>query len=176
MNFQCVDFPSYLPFLTPFFQDGWLRTGDIGFMDDEGILYIVDRRKELIKYKAMQIAPAELEGILLTHPSVMDVGVVGVVGEDASIGEVPRAFIVLRPDQKDEKDATSFDPKSGKSCQPNKGKKAQEIQDFIASKVTNYKRLRGGVVFLDEIPKNPSGKILRRFLRDMSKTDEKSKL
>ncbi|MCO5549619.1 hypothetical protein L7F22_003092 [Adiantum nelumboides] len=166
--------------LTPSFssllQDGWLRTGDIGFMDDEGILYIVDRRKELIKYKAMQIAPAELEGILLTHPSVMDVGVVGVVGEDASIGEVPRAFIVLRPDQKDAKDAPSFDQKSGKACQPNQGKKAKEIEEFIASKVTNYKRLRGGVVFLDEIPKNPSGKILRRFLRDMSKADEKSKL
>jgi acyl-CoA synthetase (AMP-forming)/AMP-acid ligase II len=120
--------------------DGWLHTGDIGHADEDGHFFIVDRLKELIKYKGMQIAPAELEAVLLSHPSVADAAVVPRTDEDA--GEIPQAFVVLKA------------PAS-----------ADELMAFVAQRVAPYKKVRQ-VDFIDAIPKSPSGKILRRILRD----------
>ncbi len=124
--------------------EGWLHTGDVGRFDSDGHLYIVDRVKELIKYKGFQVPPAELEALLLTHPDVADVAVIGVPDDEA--GELPKAFIVRKPDT-----AVS----------------AEDIQAFVKDKVASYKQVRQ-VVFVDEIPKSASGKILRRMLRDGS--------
>jgi acyl-CoA synthetase (AMP-forming)/AMP-acid ligase II len=125
--------------------DGWLRTGDIATADDQGYFFIVDRLKELIKYKGFQVAPAELEGLLLTHPAVADAAVVPLPDDEA--GEIPKAFVVLKPDT----DATAVT--------------AQTLMDFVAGEVSHYKQIRH-VEFIDAIPKSPSGKILRRLLRD----------
>jgi acyl-CoA synthetase (AMP-forming)/AMP-acid ligase II len=124
--------------------DGWLHTGDIGHADQDGHFFIVDRLKELIKYKGMQVAPAELEGVLLSHPAVADAAVVPLQDEDA--GEIPRAFVVLKSP------AT-----------------ADELMTFVAGRVAPYKKVRR-VDFIDAIPKSPSGKILRRLLRDVAAT------
>jgi 4-coumarate--CoA ligase len=123
-------------------DDGWLHTGDIGHVDADGHLYVVDRLKELIKYKGFQVAPAELEGLLLTHPAVADAAVVGLPDEEA--GEVPVGYVVLKPDQ---------------------SVNESELRTFIGDQVASYKQLRR-VVFLDAIPKSPSGKILRRILKE----------
>lgn len=118
--------------------DGWLRTGDMGYADEEGRLYVVDRLKELIKYKGRQVAPAELEAVLLSHPAIADTGVIPSPNEEA--GEVPKAFVVLKGE------AT-----------------AHEIMEFVAARVAPHKRIRL-VEFVNEIPKSSSGKILRRIL------------
>ncbi len=120
-------------------RDGWLYTGDIATMDEDGYVYIVDRKKELIKYKGFQVAPAELEGLLLEHPAVSDAAVIGVLDEEA--GEVPKAFVVTNDD-----DLT-----------------AAEIMEWVAGQVAGFKQVRQ-VEFVDQIPKNPSGKVLRRVL------------
>lgn len=120
-------------------------------MDDEGFLFIIDRRKELIKYKGFQVAPAELEALLLSHPAIMDVGVTGVV-EDEDVGEVPRAFVVLRPDKAGDA-GEPYRPDGSKRLQPDASKIAREIEEYVASRMANYKRLRGGVVIMTEIPK-----------------------
>ena len=125
-------------------SDGWLHTGDIGHIDEDGHLYIVDRLKELIKYKGFQVAPAELEALLLTNPSVADAAVIGRPDEEA--GEIPVAFVVLKPDQ---------------HCT------ADDIKAFVAGQVATYKQLRE-VHFIDAVPKSASGKILRRVLRDQA--------
>ncbi|KAJ9638944.1 hypothetical protein H2199_006805 [Coniosporium tulheliwenetii] len=127
--------------------DGWLKTGDIAYADAQGKFFIVDRKKELIKVKGNQVAPAELEALLLEHPAVADAAVIGVTinGE-----ELPRAYIVL-------KQGTQATEK--------------EIQDFMKGKVSRTKRLDGGVRFVDVIPKNPSGKILRKMLREQAKAE-----
>jgi acyl-CoA synthetase (AMP-forming)/AMP-acid ligase II len=125
--------------------EGWYRTGDIGHVDEQGYFYIVDRLKELIKYKGMQVAPAELEALVLTHPAVADAAVIPSPDEEA--GEVPKAFIVLKAGQK----AT-----------------AQEIMDFVAGKVAPHKRIRR-LDFVEAIPKSASGKILRRVLVDQER-------
>ncbi|EFA06717.1 Luciferin 4-monooxygenase-like Protein [Tribolium castaneum] len=135
-----------------FTSDGWLLTGDLGYYDQDEYFYIVDRLKELIKYKGFQVAPAELEAVILSHPKVQDVGVVGL--PDESSGELPVAFVVKKP-------GANLTEK--------------EIIDFVAGKVSSQKRLRGGVIFVPAIPKNPSGKILRRELRKML-SEFKSKL
>ncbi len=122
--------------------DGWLHTGDVGFIDDDGHLTVVDRVKELIKVKGFQVAPAELEALLLTHPAVADAAVIGVPDDEA--GELPRAFVVLKPGQE---------------------LAATDITDFTREHVATYKVIHD-VVFTDAIPKSPSGKILRRMLRD----------
>ncbi len=122
--------------------DGWLHTGDIGHADADGHFSIVDRLKELIKYKGFQVPPAELEALLVTHPAVADVAVVGVPDDEA--GELPKAFIVLKPD------TTAS---------------AEELQAFVAERVASYKQVRE-IAFVAEIPKSASGKILRRLLRD----------
>ncbi|KAG8169066.1 hypothetical protein KVR01_001815 [Diaporthe batatas] len=128
----------------------WLRTGDVAHCEEYRtgtIWHIVDRIKELIKVKGNQVAPAELEGLLLEHPAVADVGVIGVTIDGE---EVPRAYI----------------QKSAGATATGK-----EIAEWMAGKVTRYKRLKGGVVFVDAIPKNPSGKILRKILREKAKEE-----
>jgi len=122
-------------------SEGWLRSGDVGYCDAEGSLFIVDRIKELIKTNGRQVAPAELETILLSHSSVADAAVIPMPDEQA--GEVPKAFVVLRSV---EKDAIG-----------------DELMDFVAGLVAPYKRIRS-VEFVSEIPKSPAGKILRRVL------------
>lgn len=122
----------------------WLRTGDIAKYDENGFFYITDRLKELIKVKGFQVSPAELEEIIRSNPKVLDAGVIGI--DHPKHGEVPRAFVVAKPDS---------------------GLTEKELQDFVASKVAEYKRLRGGVQFCAEIPKSGTGKILRKTLRLM---------
>lgn len=124
---------------------GWLRTGDVGRIDADGNLHIVDRIKELIKYKGYQIAPSELEGHLLQHPCVRDAAVIPV--PDAEAGEVPKAFIVLKPQAQ----AT-----------------ADELMAFVTARVAPYKKVRR-VEVVDAIPKSPSGKILRRVLVELER-------
>ncbi len=123
-------------------EDGWLHTGDVGFIDEDGHLTIVDRVKELIKFKGFQVAPAELEALLLTHPGIADAAVIGVPDDEA--GERPRAFIVVKP---------------GQDVSP------EDITAYTAEHVATYKVVHD-IVFTDEIPKSASGKILRRMLRD----------
>jgi len=123
-------------------DDAWLHTGDIGYADAEGYLFVVDRVKELIKYKGMQVAPAELEGVIQAHPAVADVAVIPV--PDLEAGELPKAFVVLKPNT----EAT-----------------ADDIMAYVADRVAPHKKVRL-VEFIDAIPKVPSGKILRRELRD----------
>ncbi|GAB2214372.1 hypothetical protein Droror1_Dr00018715 [Drosera rotundifolia] len=123
-------------------SEGWLHTGDIGYIDDDGDVFIVDRIKELIKYKGFQVAPAELEAVLLTHPSVEDAAVVPLPDEEA--GEIPTACVVMRRNAKESK---------------------EDIMSYVALNVASYKRIRV-VYFMDIIPKSASGKILRRVLRD----------
>ena len=122
--------------------DGWLHTGDVAFIDEDGHMTIVDRVKELIKYKGFQVAPAELEALLLTHPGIADAAVVGVPDDEA--GERPRAFVVVR---------------EGANVS------AEDITEFTGEHVATYKVIHD-VVFTDAIPKSASGKILRRLLRD----------
>ena len=122
-------------------RDGWLYTGDIAKMDEEGYVYILDRKKEMIKYRGYQIAPAELECILMEHPAVRDCAVVGI--PDKASGEIPKAFIVLR-------EKMGADP--------------AELMAFVAQRVAPYKKIRE-VAFIPEVPRNFSGKILRRVLK-----------
>jgi acyl-CoA synthetase (AMP-forming)/AMP-acid ligase II len=118
--------------------DGWLHTGDIATVDEHGAVRIVDRVKELIKYKGYQVAPAELEALLLSHPAIADAAVIGIPDEQA--GEVPKAFVV-----------------------PSATLTPEEVTAFVAERVAPYKKVRA-VELIDEIPKAPSGKILRRVL------------
>ncbi|KAH7401918.1 4-coumarate-CoA ligase-like protein [Phaeosphaeria sp. MPI-PUGE-AT-0046c] len=126
--------------------DGYFKTGDVGYQDKDANFYITDRVKELIKYKGFQVPPAELEGILVSHPNVLDCAVIGLYDKEQAT-EIPRAYVV---------------PKEGL------GKtdlEAKEIADWLSAKVAHHKKLRGGVRFVDEIPKSVSGKILRRVLK-----------
>jgi acyl-CoA synthetase (AMP-forming)/AMP-acid ligase II len=127
-------------------SDGWMRTGDIGYLDSDGCIYLVDRLKELIKYNAQQVAPAELEDIIQSHPNVLDAAVIG--APDEAAGEIPMAFVVR-------KDGAYLD--------------AAELMSFVAVRVAPHKKVRA-VEFVDEIPKSPSGKILRRLLKERVRT------
>lgn len=135
--------------------DGYFKTGDVGFQDNDGNFYITDRVKELIKYKGFQVAPAELEGLLISHPSVDDVAVIGVWKKDEAT-EVPRAYVVPKPGVE------------------GNAKTAENIKDWLQAKVAQHKRLRGGVRFVDEVPKSASGKILRRLLKVKAEDEEKN--
>jgi len=126
-------------------RDGWYHTGDVGYVDGDGYFFIVDRTKELIKYKGLQVAPAELEALLLTHPAVLDAAVVRKADEEA--GEVPKAYVVLRPDE------------------TSKATSGETIMGWVAQRVAPHKRIRD-LEFVDQIPKSASGKILRRVLID----------
>ncbi len=123
-------------------KDGWLHTGDIGMVDDEGYLYIFDRKKDMIICGGYNIYPIELEELLYENPKVLEAAVVGVPNE--KMGEIPKAYISLKPGiEADE----------------------EEIMDYVRERLAKYKKLRA-VEFLDELPKGPTGKILRRELRD----------
>ncbi|EPS64586.1 hypothetical protein M569_10193, partial [Genlisea aurea] len=121
--------------------DGWLHTGDIGFIDGDDELFIVDRLKEIIKYKGFQVAPAEIEALLLTHPAISDAAVVPLKDEEA--GEVPVAFVVKSNGTRVTED---------------------EIKQYISKQVVFYKRI-SRVFFVEAVPKSPSGKILRKDLK-----------
>ncbi|CAN6288651.1 unnamed protein product [Urochloa humidicola] len=123
-------------------NDGWLRTGDAAYFDSDGYLYIVGRLKDVIKYKGFQIAPADLEAVLVEHPEIVDVAVTS--AEDEEAGEIPVAFVVRKS-------------RSSLSC--------TQVMDYVAKQVSPYKKVRK-VVFVESIPRSPAGKVLRRLLKD----------
>jgi acyl-CoA synthetase (AMP-forming)/AMP-acid ligase II len=125
--------------------EGWYHTGDVGYVDEAGWFFIVDRTKELIKYKGLQVAPAELEALLVTHPAVLDAAVIRKADEEA--GEVPLAYVVLKPDE------------------AARGTSGDALMAWVAERVAPHKRIRH-VEFIDQIPKSASGKVLRRVLLD----------
>ncbi|BEJ16823.1 hypothetical protein CspHIS471_0602240 [Cutaneotrichosporon sp. HIS471] len=147
---------------------GWFRTGDVMVRDKHGWFRVVDRVKELIKYKGLQVAPAELEDLLLSHHYIIDAGVVGVEDEKQAT-ELPRAYVVV-------------DPKKAAELQTDRDRRrfAREVVEWAAKRSAPHKKLRGGLVIIDVIPKSPSGKILRRFLRERAAaewaSEEKGKL
>ena len=128
-------------------REGWLKTGDVAWYDDDGYFYITDRVKELIKVRGFPVAPAELEALLLRHEAINDVAVIPL--PDEASGELPRAYIVVQADASNAEKVSE-----------------QDIYEWVKERVANYKRLDGGIVFTDSIPKSASGKILRRILRD----------
>ena len=131
-------------------NERWLRTGDMAYFDSSSpgaIFHIVDRKKELIKVSGFQVSPTELDNLLLSHPDVLDAATVGVVVDG---GEMPRAYVV---------------PRQGAQCS------AGDVQRWVEGRAVRYKRLKGGVVFVDAIPKNASGKVLRKVLRDRAKRE-----
>jgi len=125
-------------------RDGWYWSGDVVTRDREGFYRVVDRQKEMIKYKGFSVAPAEVEAVLLEHPAVKECGVVG--RSDAAAGEIPVAFVALRDGFVDS------------------GKLHEELCAFVADRLTHYKQPRE-VHVIDSVPKTASGKILRRELR-----------
>ena len=127
-------------------RDGWFHTGDVGRRDDKGYVFIVDRKKEFIKYKGFGVGPAEVEAVLCEHPSVADAGVIGKPNDEA--GEIPKAFVQLRPNTQ----AT-----------------AEELIAFVKERLSDYKRVRE-VEFIDKVPRTASGKILRRELAERERT------
>ena len=141
-----------------FDSNGFYHTGDIGYCDAKSKLwYIVDRKKELIKVRGFQVAPSELEAVLLSHPQIVDSAVIGVqFGRDES--QLPRAYVVKRPGLEGEKITEN------------------DVKTHMEQKLANYKRLDGGVKFVGAIPRNASGKILRRILKDEAKKELEAKL
>ncbi|KAK3040814.1 hypothetical protein RJ639_029158 [Escallonia herrerae] len=133
-------------------SEGWLRTGDLCYFDNQGLLFVVDRMKDLIKYKGYQVAPAELEDVLQSHPDIAEAAVVPYQDEEA--GEIPMALVVRR---------------SGSKVAES------EIKDFVAKQVAPYKRIRR-ISFINEIPKNATGKVMRRELRKLAFSGVASKL
>ncbi|KAK3873573.1 hypothetical protein Pcinc_021416 [Petrolisthes cinctipes] len=124
-------------------SEGWIHTGDIGYYDQQDFLYITDRRKDIIKVKAYPVSPHELEEIVKQYEGVSDVAVVGV--KHQRLGEAPKAFVVLKPNAK---------------------VTAAQIQSHVEDRVASYKQLAGGVKFVDVIPRNPTGKILKKQLKE----------
>ncbi|RKP06508.1 4-coumarate-CoA ligase [Thamnocephalis sphaerospora] len=126
--------------------DGYLHTGDVARVDEHGNFFVVGRIKELIKYKGFQVPPAELEAILQEHDAVADAAVIGIMSKEQAT-ELPKAFVSLKPTHR------------GRMTE-------QELIDYVKERVVAYKRLRGGLEFIDVVPRSPSGKILRRLLHD----------
>jgi acyl-CoA synthetase (AMP-forming)/AMP-acid ligase II len=133
--------------------DGWLRTGDIGYYNDQKEFFIVDRIKELIKVQGYQVPPAELEGLLRTHPALLDAAVIGVPNDRT--GEAPLAYVVLNPDRPAVSEA--------------------DVKAFVAERVAPYKQISAGVRFVKSLPKSAAGKILRRVLKEEYEKIEGSK-
>ncbi len=127
-------------------ESGWLHTGDIVRRDEDGYVWILDRQKEMIKYKGFQVSPAELEGLLLEHPAVADAAVIG--KSEPESGGIPKAFVVPKPQSQVSE---------------------SELLNFVAHQVATFKHIRQ-IEFVDAIPKNPSGKILRRVLIEQEKS------
>jgi long-chain acyl-CoA synthetase len=127
----------------------WLRTGDMAYIDEDEYEHLLDRIKEMIKYKGWSIAPAELEDLLFKNPHVSDVAVIGKPSTELDVGQIPKAFIILKPESK------------GKVSE-------QEIIDWVAERISAYKKIRE-VEFVDDIPKSGSGKILHRKLVEQEK-------
>lgn len=130
--------------IDPHTDQKWLRTGDMAYIDEEGYEHLLDRIKEMIKYKGWSIAPAEIEDLLFKNPDVFDVAVIGKPSKELDIGEIPKAFIILKPESKSKVNE-------------------QDIIDWVAERISAYKKIRE-VEFVDTIPKSGSGKILRREL------------
>jgi len=121
--------------------EGWLYTGDLGYYDDQGNVFVVSRLKELIKYKGFQISPVEVETVILRHPKVADAAVVGIA--DSTAGEVPVALVVKRDESLE----------------------ADEIHEYLGELLSKYKQLHGGIMFVETVPKSASGKILRNEMK-----------
>ena len=132
-------------------KDDWLYSGDLAYYDEDGNIFMVDRMKEMIKVKALQVSPSELEDILRNHPEVLDAAVMGI--PDDRLGEVPRAFVV-KSNRKAKDDLT-----------------AESIHEYMNERISDHKKLRGGIVFLDAIPRSPAGKILKKNLKDLTKVE-----
>jgi len=135
-----------------FDSEGWYHTGDIGRADKQGNLYITDRLKELIKYNGYQVAPAQLEDLLLGHPSVADVAVIPVSNE-ARTTELPRAYVVVADGRKGDAELE------------------KELHGWFNAKVSPHKKLRGGIRFVEAVPKSNAGKILRRVLVEQARME-----
>jgi acyl-CoA synthetase (AMP-forming)/AMP-acid ligase II len=139
-----------------FDSDGWFKTGDICYCDETTHKwYIVDRKKELIKVRGFQVSPSELEAVLLSHPQIIDTAIIG-IKFPRSREELPRAYVVRRPGN------------DGRNLTEN------EVKQFLLGRLAKYKALEGGVQFIDAIPKNASGKILKRVLREQANKDIES--
>ncbi|CAH1791306.1 unnamed protein product [Owenia fusiformis] len=136
-------------------KEKWFHTGDIGYYDNDGHFYIVDRLKELIKYKGYQVAPAELERVLQGYPGVSEAAVIGI--PDTLAGELPRAYVVLMKQAKG-------------------NVTGEDLIQHTKDQVAPYKQLRGGIQFVEELPKNATGKILRRVLKKQFLKNQHSKL
>ncbi|RDW64149.1 hypothetical protein BP5796_10651 [Coleophoma crateriformis] len=136
-----------------FDSDGFFKTGDVVYCDkDSKLWYVIDRKKELIKVRGFQVAPPEIEAVLLSHPQIVDAGVIGVVlSQEERDGEAPRAYVTRRPGE----EGAKLDEKA--------------VRAWCSARLAKYKDLTGGVYFVDAIPKNASGKILKRVLREWAK-------
>ena len=132
--------------------EGYFKTGDIMYCDSKTKKwYIVDRKKELIKVRAFQVAPAEIEGVLLEHPQIQDAAVIGISKTDGSDDEMPKAFVVRKPGAESLSEA--------------------QIKAYCGERLAKFKELTGGVAFVDVIPRNATGKALKRILRETQKTE-----
>ncbi|KAF1807817.1 putative amp dependent CoA ligase [Eremomyces bilateralis CBS 781.70] len=144
------------------FSSGWLKTGDIMRVDQKGNFWVVDRLKELIKYKGFQVAPSELEDLLISHPYVLEAAVTSIY-DDTQATELPRAYVTLTKEVMARHDL-------------NVEEALQEIHQWLDGQVAGYKKLRGGIFYMRELPKTASGKILRRLLRSATPQASPSKL
>ncbi|XP_047004556.1 luciferin 4-monooxygenase-like [Schistocerca americana] len=128
--------------------DGWFHTGDVGYYDASGLFYVTDRIKDFIKYKGEHVPSAHLEATLLKHPAVLEAAVVGIPNPETT--ELPRAYVVVKP---------------GVDVS------AEELVSFVSKEVSDHKKLRGGVIFLDKLPRTATGKTFKRILRELATKD-----
>jgi acyl-CoA synthetase (AMP-forming)/AMP-acid ligase II len=136
--------------------EGYFKTGDVMYCDSKTKKwYIIDRKKELIKVRGFQVAPAEIEGVLLSHPQIMDAAVIGIKKHDEPDVELPKAFVVRKPGAA--------------------GLTEQQVKAYCGERLAKFKQLTGGVSFVDAVPRNATGKALKRILRDMAKAEDTGK-